>query len=345
LIAKSPAKERRDAESAFGSGWFSETVGASVLPNKNVNMRSQKMRTVLSILVMVSLCTVATAQNDDSAFNHAITDTVTNVTETVNIGRSEILIFHTITIRDSEPSDDQLAFYKVLKIFDSSGGHLLQEIADSGNSDHEIEFVDFNSDGYKDLKIDADMYDLRLPSNVWLFDPKGNRFRYSSDLSGLSELSIGVDGTISTQDLSTGGKGGVYSKYRFDHDTLKLIEEISSNFFDYEKRTLVDGQLVTVEIDASNEGPDGQTTILSKRIVFDSLRVVEKKILKDGDRLDLSNINKGAIIGEPFGTFILIEDSKYGYAKAPDGKLVVHQETRRLVNNRFGTTIKDYVEQ
>jgi len=322
-----------------------DMIGESILCKHNAHRGRQVMRTVLSFLVMMNIFAVAAAQDDDRTFNHAITDTVTNVTEMENIGPSEILMFHTITLRDSEPSDDQLMFYKVLKIFDSSGAHLLQEIADSGNSVHEMEFVDFNSDGYKDLKIDADMYNLSMPSNVWLFEPKEHRFRYSSDLSGLSELSIGDDGTISTQHLSTGGKGGEYSKFRFEHDTLKLIEQVVSNFFDYEKKTLVDGQLVTVEIDESNEGPDGRTTILSKRMVFDSLRVVEKKVIKDGHGLDLSTINKDAIISEAFGAFILIEDSEYGYTKAAGNKLAVHQRTRTLVNNKFETTTKDFVEQ
>ena len=233
--------------------------------------------------------------------------------------------------------------YKIIKIFNPVDGHLVQEIADSGYSNHEIEFLDFNSDGYKDLMIHEDMYNMLLPSSIWLFNPQKNQFRYSKQLSGMSELSIDYDGTITSQSLSTGGKGGEYCKYRFENDTLKLIEEVSSNFFDYEKKILVDGEIMTVELDESDDDQNVKT-VTSKRMVFDSLRIVKKRIIKDGYRLDITTIIKDAIIGEPFGIFILLEEHDYQYKKTLHGKLSIHEIIKKLVKNRFKMITKDYIE-
>jgi len=301
------------------------------------------MRIIIFILIAVFCNELLYSQDYDRAFNHSVTDTIQNMTDTVSINPSRILIFQTVTLNDTDASSKQLEYYKIIKIFNPVDGHLVQEIADSGYSNHEIEFLDFNSDGYKDLMIHEDMYNMLLPSSIWLFNPQKNQFRYSKQLSGMSELSIDYDGTITSQSLSTGGKGGEYCKYRFENDTLKLIEEVSSNFFDYEKKILVDGEIMTVELDESDDDQNVKT-VTSKRMVFDSLRIVKKRIIKDGYRLDITTIIKDAIIGEPFGIFILLEEHDYQYKKTLHGKLSIHEIIKKLVKNRFKMITKDYIE-
>jgi hypothetical protein len=314
-----------------------------MLHRNDLQVTRQCMKIIIFILIVFFRNEPLYSQDYNQAFNHSVTDTIQNFTDTVSINPSRKLIFQTVTLNDTDASTNQLEYYKIIKIINPVDGHLVQEIADSGHSNHEIEFVDFNSDGYKDIMIHEDMYNMLLPSSVWLFNPKNNQFRYSKELSGMSELSIDYDGTISSQSLSTGGKGGDYCKYRFENDTLKLTEEVSSNFFDYEKKVLVDDEIKTVELDESDDSQNFKT-VISKRMMFDSLRIVKKIIIKDGYGIDITAITKDAIIDEPFGTFILLEEHDYQYKIKSHGKLAIHEIIKKLVKNKFKIINKDYME-
>ncbi len=320
------------------------TLCASTLIIDDWPLMRKMMKHILFVLVAICCCNPSFAQDHDQVFDHAVTDTVLDRMDTVNIGASTILIFETITLDDTNAAPSQLEYFQVINIFDPAKGNIVQEIPDSGHSHHEIEFIDINSDRYEDLMIHEDDYNLLQPSNVWLFKPQENRFQYSEELSGLSELSSGNDGTITSQSLSLGGTGGGYSKYRFEHDTLVTIEDVYSDRFDYEKKVLVDGEMETVELDRSDHGGDIQT-VTSKRMVSDSLRIVNKRIIKDAYGMDLTTVNKEAILGEPFGTYILLEEHEYEYKKTHHGKFAVHETIKKLVNNIFKTTTKDSIDR
>ncbi len=196
----------------------------------------------------------------------------------------------------------------------------------------------------KIFMIHEDPDRMSPPSNVWLFNPQDGQFRFSKELSGMRELSVDYDGTITSQNLSTGGKGGEYWKYRFEHDSLVMVEDEYCNRFDYQKEVLVEGEMKTIELDRSDYRGDTET-VTSKRIVFDSLRIVNKKIIEDAYGMDLTTVNKEAILDEPFGTYILLEEHEFEYKKTRRGKLAVHETIKKLVNNRFITTTDDFIEQ
>ncbi len=109
------------------------------------------MRAIVFLLMAISCNELGFAQDYDDVFEHSAADTVSNSTDTMSMGHSKTLVFQTITLRDTNKSHDGLQYFQVIKISDPVGGRLVQEIADSGHSTHEIEFDDFNSDGYKDL--------------------------------------------------------------------------------------------------------------------------------------------------------------------------------------------------
>ena len=136
----------------------------------------------------------------------------------LSLKRKQIILY------DNAAFPERLSYCQQFEIYRNDSLTLLQTISDSGDYLHNDELIDINSDGHNDLRIEGDVYQLLEPSNYWLYNPERECFKYSEELSGMSGSSVEDDGTISSQDLSTGGRGGEWDKFKFINGKMVLVE-------------------------------------------------------------------------------------------------------------------------
>jgi hypothetical protein len=242
-------------------------------------------------------------------------------------------------LEDTTASAGELQYYQSYQFFRFGESTPLQTIADSGLSIHKYELVDLNRDGYRDLKIEGDWYNLLCPSYVWLFDPDSSRFEYCEVLSGTDQLEVDENGVYSTWAQSTGGRGGYGEKFILEKGRKRVIESEDQNFFDYEKKALVNGQLVVVAQGIMDGALIDQTIkVTSKQFLFDSLRIVSERVLHPTEESsELAGLDPAALISEPFGQFVLRSETTFSYEPKSDGKLQVRKTVRRLVGKKLVT--------
>jgi hypothetical protein len=300
------------------------------------------------ILPFTIILSIAKVNAQDKVFQCSSPKITIEPLKTIEISSKISLKLKQIIFFDSTAFPDRLSYSQIFEFYKEDTLKPMQTITDSGHYFHEYEFIDINSDGHNDLRIEDDMYDLYCPSSYWIFNPKTGLFEYSDILSGISELSSD-NGVFSTQNLSLGGRGGYYSKFIIQDGKRKDIETVNSNYFDYEKKILVNGELTVVEQDKDDfiGVLDGDIhTITSQRIVFDSLRIVEKYVLKDFENKRISDdIDPTILRSEPFGNFIYLEDVTYDYKHQPDGALQIEKTTRKVVNNKWVTIKKKIIKR
>ncbi len=148
----------------------------------------------------------------------------------------------------------------------------------------EIEYVDINSDGCKDIDIHTGGYNLVPTHSFWLFNKLNNRFYYSPEFSQLNEFSI-VFGKkeIESYSQSTGGRGGSSEKYKIENGSLSLMETEYSNYYDYERQEVINGVLRTVELEKEEWIKDDEDNHMSVikiyNLVNDSLLLTERNWL------------------------------------------------------------------
>jgi hypothetical protein len=275
----------------------------------------------------------------DQVFRMSRADTLGPSVDTLAIHPSVSILLHELTMCDTAASSDELEYYQVFTFSVFGARTPFQTIVDSGHSAHEYEVIDLNGDGYKDFKINEDWYNLIAPSTVWLFNPKTSRFEYSEALSGESELDVDENNVYSSTDQSTGGKGGYSEKFVLENGEKKVIESVYTDLFDYEKRELVNNKLILVAQDSMvGFNYDSTFGVISRKLVFDSLRVVaEKKIAATLGKRDLRGFDPEAIFDEAFGQFILLGETSWKYKPGGNGKLQVIRTVRRLVGKKLVT--------
>ena len=266
-------------------------------------------------------------------------DTTENRVDTITIGPSVTLELHKIVLHDTSESSDRLAYFQIL-VFHRVGTAIpLQTIPDSGRDLHSYQFLDLNSDGYRDLVVESDLYDLNPRGNVWLFSPATAHFEYSTELSDLPQLTLHQDGTLSTMDQYTGGRGGLYEKFVLDHGRRKVIHSQYWDGFNREEKELRNGKLTLVALDQviQNE-KDSTVTVICRAEVAGSLRVVKEMLLKDCSNVtQFEGVDSEAIIN----SHLLLREVSFRYEFQENGVVAVHKTVRELHNNQLKTIMMD----
>jgi hypothetical protein len=196
-----------------------------------------------------------------------------------------------------------------IEIYDYSNNLLVQSINDTSES-HSfaggVDYIDINLDGYLDIDIDLGVSNLTPIHSFWLFEKLDNKFYYSPDFSQLNAYNIDLDKKeINSYSQSTGGRGGSSEKYKVENGNLYLIETEYSNYYDYERKELINGILRTVEVDELNEVKDDEgnyiNVINSYNLVDDSLLLTEKNWLIEFKGEDYSKYDSDTYDCGPWG--------------------------------------------
>jgi hypothetical protein len=212
----------------------------------------------------------------------------------------------------------------------------MQTITDSGNQKHEYEFVDVNFDDFKDLKLENDPEEFPESSSIWLFVPQKGVFEYSSEFSGFGELAIDKENKTLTRRADFRG-GYANTVYSIENGHLKIIESETLSWFDYEKDSLVAGQLTRVAEDKIiGSELDSQFVLVSKRWILDSLRIVEENVMSMLDSASTQTQLNHIVAGEFLrGYYRYLQEEIYDYRRDSSGVVKVYKTIRRVVNDEW----------
>ena len=245
---------------------------------KMINIKNIILFFFLLLFANQFFCVLTKAQNLNS-FEQIDTLRLCDSTESnlfiLNINTNEI---------NTQEGADLVTNIEIHNFLDDS---LIQKFSDTSNSgimSGEIEYVDINSDGCKDIDIHTGGYNLVPTHSFWLFNKLNNRFYYSPEFSQLNEFSI-VFGKkeIESYSQSTGGRGGSSEKYKIENGSLSLMETEYSNYYDYERQEVINGVLRTVELEKEEWIKDDEDNHMSVikiyNLVNDSLLLTERNWL------------------------------------------------------------------
>ena len=175
----------------------------------------------------------------------------------------------------------QVTDFEIHNFLDNSLVQIFSDTSNYGMMSGDIEYIDINLDGCKDIDIHTSGYNLTPTHTFLLFDKIKKEFHYSSNFGLLEDYSIEDNNEIISTELSVGGSGGYWQTYKVENDSLKLIRTESSNFYDYQKDELINGVFTTVKrIESHDENDKNGNTIKrleSYDLIYDSLRITEIK--------------------------------------------------------------------
>jgi hypothetical protein len=235
-----------------------------------------------------------------------------------------------------------------IELYDYSTNKLIQIIKDTSESysfPDWVTYIDINLDGYLDIDIPLGYFNLVPFHSFWLYDNTRNLFFHSEEFSQLNDYYIDQEEKIiSSHAQSTGGRGAEVEKYKIENGNLTLIETSYSNYYDYEKKALVNGDLITVELIEEDYSETNETDIEDAiilnyyKLLYDTLLLVEKEWLIDIDiKKEKNNVWSSDIYncGPWGGCLKYLRREVYSYHLNQDGQLVKEILKYRVVNNKW----------
>jgi len=106
-------------------------------------------------------------------------------------------------------------------------------------SPQQFQTQDFNFDGFPDLSLEYNSSSGGSDSHVWLYDPRRHRFKYSAELSDLTDLFADTSTHTLISTYGSGACCGTTSTYRLGHGKLILLKEEITTFDDNLQRRVV----------------------------------------------------------------------------------------------------------
>jgi hypothetical protein len=236
-----------------------------------------------------------------------------------------------------------------IELYEYINNLLVQTINDTSESNSfagGVNYVDINLDGYLDLDIDLGVSNLTPFHSFWLYDQLKNKFYHSPEFSQLNDYSIDFDKKeIDSYSQSTGGRGGYNEKYKVGNGKLYLIGTEYSNFYDYEKKELVNGVLKVVSKEEPEDIKDKNGNyiklIKTYNLVNDSLLLTKKSWLVDAEGEDLNKYDSDTYYCSPWGECLkYLRKEIYSYDKN-DGQLSTKILKYQVFNNKW-KKVKDF---